>query len=254
MIKLAGEGDRKELLDFCASFPLGVRLSCCVLAYGLEGKVFSAHIQLDGEGKIVAAIGNLGGNGTLLCADEAGFEELSLFFSFGSFRTVTGDVSSFEKLKILPFERKKLFRFEGKAVKSEEVKNDGDLRKMYGLVCAGIPDSFEDGEENFLEFLSDFTYRRNRDLARLKIIENGGEVFASCLTVAEDEKRALIGAVVSSPAHRGEGLGKKVVLSMARDLTEQGKTAYVIALNEKAEGFYEHIGFKYIGDICQYKG
>ena len=253
MIKLAVEKDRDSLLDFCSSFPLGIRVSCFVLAYGLEGKVFSAHLQLDGGGVIVAAIGNFDGNCTVICAENADFEELSLFFSFSSFRSVTGDPLAFEKLKIDPFETKKLFRFEGRGESFDEVKNDGDLRKMFALVCAEIPGSFENSEESFLEFLSDFNHRRLSGLARLKIIEESGEILASCLTVAEDEKRALIGAVVSSSSRRGGGFGKKVVLSMVESLAVEGKEAFVIALNENAEGFYRHIGFAEKEIVCSYE-
>ena len=254
MIKLACESDRERILDFCASFSLGVRVSCFVLVYGLEGKIFSVHIQLDDVGKIIAAVGNFGRNCTVICTEETDFEELSLFFSFSSYRSVMGDRFSFDKLGIEPFEMKKLFCFEGIAESFDEVKNDGNLRKMFSLVCAEIIGSSLDSEENYLEFLSDFTHRRLSGFARIKMIEKDGELFASCLTSAEDENRAIIGAVVSSPLRRGSGFGKKVVLSMAKALADEEKMAYVIALNEKAEEFYKHIGFKYIGDICQYKG
>ena len=127
-------------------------------------------------------------------------------------------------------------------------------KKLYNLVSENIPGSFSDNKESYLAFLSDFTYRKRRNLARSKGIILDGKLVSSVITSAEVPGNALISAVASDKSLRGSGLGKKTVLSMVSELESEGKNVYVIALNESAEGFYGHLGFKFNENITITKG
>lgn len=247
MLKLAQNKDKQIVTDFSAIHPIGVRIACGALAYGLEGKMFSVWIQYNDKEEVTALYSSFGGASTLVASDDADFEELALFLGSGN-SSLCADVKTFEHMGITPTEVKQMFQFTSLPQEFNEVSDFADERQMYSLVSKAIPGSFKDGEENYLDFLSDLTYRRNRNLARVKAI-NTDKVTACCITAAEDDKRALISAVACDESARGKGYGKKVVLSMVNSIVSENKTAYVIALNDSAKGFYNAIGFTPVAEI-----
>ena len=92
--------------------------------------------------------------------------------------------------------------------------------------------------------MSDFTYRKRRNSARIKCVRQEGGIIGCALTSAECENSAIISGVASDSSVRCKGIGKTAVLSLVDELKKENKEVYVIALNTAAEGFYEHIGFE----------
>lgn len=242
MLKLANNSDIERIVSFSKNQAIGVRISCGALAYGLEGKMFSVWMQLDDNDNITALFSSFCGACTIIANELADYEELSLFSSsIGS--SLCGDIKVLEKINLKTDNIKTMYVFNGKATNYDNVKPFGDEKKIYDLVSRVIPGSFKADEESYLDFLSDLTYRRNRNFARLRAITQFDEIMACCITAAEDSSRALISAVASSEKARGKGYGKAVVLSMVNSIIEDNKQAYVIALNDSAQSFYEAIGF-----------
>lgn len=251
MLRLASCEDKERLIEFCSKYPLGVRISCGTLAYGLEGEMFFAHIQLNEGGVIVAAVGNYCGVRTFVCSPDADYEELSLFLR--GCKPLCGAERDFVYCGFEATGKKPLFEYFGSEFSPIGVKNDGDIRLMYGLVSRSLPGSFGDSEDDYLNFLSDYTFRKNRNMARLRCVDSDGTVRAACFTAAEDNKRGMISAVAVDESLRGKGLGRSVVISMAESLKAEGKHAFVIALNNKAEKFYSRIGFRKREMVCFYE-
>ena len=83
-----------------------------------------------------------------------------------------------------------------------------------------------------------------RFAARAKGVFQDNELISCALTSAETENSSLLSGVACIKTKRQQGAGKRVVLSLANELQSENKKVYVIALNESAKGFYEHIGFK----------
>ena len=77
------------------------------------------------------------------------------------------------------------------------------------------------------------------------ISEDAKTIVKELISSAEVPGNALISAVASDKTVRGAGIGRKTVLTMLSELQSEGKNIYVIALNESAEGFYEHLGFEF---------
>ena len=145
----------------------------------------------------------------------------------------------------LPFpveQQKQAFCFLN-STETDPVLNDAPMREIYNLISTSIPGSFHDGEEAYLRFLSDFTFRRSRGFARLKAIMREGHVCASALTAAECEASAVISGVACAEHWRGRGIGKAVVSALAHELASENKRVNVIALNDSAGAFYRRIGF-----------
>ena len=121
---------------------------------------------------------------------------------------------------------------------------------MYSLISENIPGSFSCDKGAYLNWLSDFTFRKNRNAARMKCTKEGSKVVSCALTSAECRSSAIISGVASDKNKRSKGAGKAVVLSLAYELKNENKDVYVIALNDSAKSFYEHIGFEKTCDIA----
>lgn len=243
MLKVAKTTDKDKIESFLSAFPLGVRIVCQMNAYGFEHGFFKVWLA-ESEGDILAVLGSFDGSITVCTKAEADFEEIKAFLCAVGFESVCAEESTFEKLGFKESSRKTLFEFVGEGVTDENVTGDGDLEKVYKLISSSIPNSFPESREAYLSFLSDFTFRQRRNLARLKTITEEDKVLSCVLTSAESEKAAIISGVACDKTQRGKGIGKKTVLTLAGELKKENKKVFVIALNDSAVAFYKKIGFK----------
>ncbi|MBE6774707.1 MAG: GNAT family N-acetyltransferase [Ruminococcaceae bacterium] len=243
-IKLAENKDIPFVSSFCGSSLLGTKILCLLNAYGTERDFFSVWYCTD-ENEIQAVISKFDGSVTVLCNEEKCLGDIKAFLDMIGYTSLCCSERVAPVLASQGFTAKKAYIYRGKHC-GECVSDLGEelYRDCYSLICENIPDSFESDEEAYLSFLSDFTFRRRRGLARLKGYTENGRLYSCALTSAETDRAAIISGVACDSSFRRKGLGKVTVLSVAEELKREGKAAYVIALNESAEGFYEHIGFQ----------
>lgn len=253
MLKLATLKDLDAILKFCDGDLLGARIGCYCLAYGFERDFLNVWVNHTEVG-VDAVIAKFYDSVTVKaeCEDLSEVREFISVIGFGNLET---SQITCEKLSYKADEIKKSYVFAGKAEDMGATELSEEYYKaLYQLVSENIPGSFSDNKESYLAFLSDFTYRKRRNLARSKGIILDGKLVSSVITSAEVPGNALISAVASDKSLRGSGLGKKTVMSMVSELESEGKNVYVIALNESAEGFYGHLGFKFNENITITKG
>ena len=253
MLKLATKKDLDAILKFCYGDLLGTRIGCYCLAYGFERDFLNVWINHTEVG-VDAVIAKFYDSVTVKAECED-LSEVREFISIIGFGTLETSQINCEMLSYKADEIKKSYVFAGKAEDMGATELSEEYYKaLYKFVSENIPGSFSDNKESYLAFLSDFTYRKRRNLARSKGIILDGKLVSSVITSAEVPGNALISAVASDKSLRGSGLGKKTVLSMVSELESEGKNVYVIALNESAEGFYEYLGFKFNENITITKG
>ena len=249
MLKLATQDDLSNILSFCENDLLGTRIACYCLAYGFEYDFLRVWYD-DSSGKIETVLAKFYDAVTLKTESES-VDEISDFIRMIGFSTLETNSQTCKKLGMTPSSVKKTYIFNGKAENMGAVSLTEDYYKqLYSLISKNIPDSFVDSKDAYLSFLSDFSYRSRRGLARCKGIIRDSQLVSSVMTSAESKKSALISGVASDKNLRGQGLGRKTVLTMVDELVGEGKKVYVTALNESAEGFYEKIGFVYNEDIA----
>ncbi len=58
-----------------------------------------------------------------------------------------------------------------------------------------------------------------------------------------------LSAIYLSPEYQGKGVGKKLFQTALNFIGDKTITINVAKYNQKAIGFYEHFGFKYLIDI-----
>ncbi|MBQ7118355.1 MAG: GNAT family N-acetyltransferase [Clostridia bacterium] len=244
-IRSADNSDFSHISRLCSHSVLGTKIMCQIGAYGLDKSFFSVWLCTDSD-EILGIICKLEDDITLIYSSEENTEDIRTSVDMIGYSSVCCTYEMALKLEYECFTTKKAYFYAGKHIGEmcDEI-TENHYRDAYSLICRNIPGSFSDTKEAYLSFLSDFTYRRRRGMARIKGFTERNEVISCALTSAETEQAAIISGVACDSMHRKSGLGKNTVLSLAEELHKENKTVYVIALNESAEGFYEHIGFEF---------
>ena len=249
MLKRAESGDLPRLLSFFEGNLIGTYLSCRARCYGADYD-FVRFWYAEDETGVHSVIGALDSAALVLADDRADGEELRCFCEMQGFSSVMTDAAMAARCGCSVRARKTAFRFSGAAPDEMTAQEDADMRAVYRLIASAIPNSFDDTKEAYLRFLSDFTFRKNRNAAHLSVIQEDGQVLATALTAAETPTAAVLSGVAVASAARKTGLGRRVVLSLVKTLIAQNKMIDVIALNASAEAFYQRIGFEKTGEIC----
>lgn len=244
MIKSVENSDLSFIYSFCENSLLGTKISCQLKAYGLERDFLNTWYYRNND-EITAVICKFEDSITLLAKEDDDLSEIKAFLDMLGYASLcctkrTATALGFDSLTV-----KNAYVFIGnKSDEKLEDLSEERYKEAYKLIGTNIPDSFTDSEEAYLSFLSDFSFRKRRGLARIKGSVIDGKTASCALTSAETATSAVISGVACDLNIRKKGLGKKTVLSLVNELLNESKTVYVIALNQSAEGFYEHIGFK----------
>lgn len=245
MIKSVEEYEIEKVCSFCKAYLLGVKINCQLKAYGLNRDFLKIWIVYE-DSKVSSVISMFENSVTLVSDNASSCEEIKAFLDMLGFSQLccskkTADFLGYENTT----ERKAyIFSSENTEYFLPELSSEY-YKDAYSLISRNIPDSFEESRDAYLSFLSDFTFRERRGFARAKGIVEDGRLVSCALTSAETEHDAIISGVSCDMNSRRKGLGKTTVLSLCNELKSENKTSYVIALNESAEGFYEHIGFDF---------
>lgn len=240
MLKLLTENDTEKVAELCKDSVLGVRIYCYALSYGYN----TSFIDFWAAEK--AVISRFDDVFTLIAAADADFDEIKEFLDVIGCVNLVTDAGTAERLGEKNCEIKQAFAYASENTCSDSVSDiqDDEMKEAYALISASIPGSFSSDRNAYLSFLSDFRFRQNRGFARAVCIRENEAVAATSVTAAETTDAAIISGVACSADLRGTGYGRIIVTSLAEALKNEGKAVYVIALNESAEGFYMHIGFK----------
>ena len=249
-IRLAENKDIALISSACEGRLLGTKILCLIKAYGTERDFLSVWLCETDEDRLCAVICKFDDSVTLLCCEGEYAEDIRTFLKMVGFTSLCCTCEDALKLEYNDCVTKRAYVYKGEH-NGEALAELGEdsFKACYSLICRNIPDSFADTEEAYLSFLSDFTFRKRRGLARLKGYAENGRVYSCALTSAETDSSAIISGVACDADLRSRGLGKATVLSVAEELKKENKAVYVIALNESAEGFYEHIGFQFTEKI-----
>lgn len=247
MLKAAGPKDIAAIDSFLGNGIIPMRIRSYMLAYGFDKEFVRFWISENGE-KIDVVIALFEDSLLLyvdITAETAEITEITAFISMLQFTTLSCEKEAAEMCGFKVYTEKEGYVFNGVSdgYSAENIDED-KIRDAYTLICESIPDSFSKDKSAYLSFLSDYTYRNRRNLSRGKCLTENGSLVSCAFTSAETESEALLSGVATDSNLRKGGYGKRTVLSLVNELLGYNKTPYVIALNDSAKSFYEHIGFK----------
>ena len=244
MLKLADIRDAADIEAFLGRGIIPLRIRSYMLAYGFDKEFVKFWISKN-ENTIDGVLALF--EDTLLlhikgCTD---ISEITSFISMLHFNTLSCEKGTAEICGFDNFVEKQGLGFNGNAEGyTAENIDEKFLKSAYTLICDYIPDSFENSRDAYCSFLSDYTYRKRRNLARGKCIIEDEKLISCAFTSAETANEALLSGIATERKLQKSGYGKKTVLSLVNELLKDKKLPYVIALNDSAISFYEHIGFK----------
>lgn len=242
MLKAVEKND-KDFLDFCDRDVFGTRIKAYYNCYFTDYDFVKFWVQYDEKGEITAAISRVEGDATL-CACNCDTEELKEFFNIVGYRTIQCERAVAEKLsersdwgyvvrceKILPCDEIELKKF-------------FEYREIYDIIK---PENLT-GVGDCLPWLSDVTFRVNRNAAQGRIALTDGENSGCAMVLFRTDKAALLGAVATKPEFRGRGIARSLVLGLARQEKEQGRRVELLCKNGSIVEFYKSIGFSVINE------
>lgn len=249
MLKTAANSDFERLCAICKNSVFGTYIICRAKAYGFERSFAEIYLCENDNGELTGAVSVLDNNAVVVANEHCNFEELAFFVSSFGFSSVLTDEVTAEKCGFHGAVIKTVLCFDTDG-KDFQTDSAAEMKKVYELFCSCFPQSFSCDKNSYLSWLSDFTFRKNRGLSRLKAVSCGEAVCAAAVTSAECCDGAVISAVACGPEYRKRGYGKAVTLSLANELKRENKTVYVISQDESTTHFYMKLGFRSCGSAA----
>ncbi len=196
------------------------------------------------DGELTAVFGGMDSSFSLICFNNADFEELSSYFSFCK-AVVFCDGELAERLNAQGCQIAELYEYQGSVSPTEFPYDDGrgSITQVYKLLENGL-----DGDINLPPFeywYTDFCVRFNHNSAEYFMTETAVAV-AGFVT----EGHSFITGVAVEPTCRGNGIGKAVVSGLIHNIKTKYPQSEILASTANAGGFYEALNFKYRGKVA----
>ncbi len=195
--------------------------------------------------KVTAVFGGIDGSFSLVCFENADFDELDSYFGFlGATVFCFGEVA--RTLKPKKVSESGLYVFDGE-VTSTDFDGHGSIFKIYDALKSG-----EDGDiwlPPFDLWYTDFCLRFNHNSAEYFLLD-GSVAVAGFVT----DEASLITGVAVDKALRSKGLGSKALSGLIYKIREKHPKSLIYAATKNAADFYTKNGFKYDGSVavCEY--
>lgn len=238
MVKCVEKGD-EAFLSFCDRDVFGTRIKAYFNCYSTDYDFVKFWVQTDENGNVTAAISRVDGDMTL-CAENADYEELLQFVQIVGFNTiqcqrqVAQNFTDDETLwgYVVRFEQEQ----ENRQV---SLKENFELKEVYNIIKA----ENLTGVGDYLPWLSDTTFRINRNTAEPLVAEVDGNAAGCAMVLFRTDKAALLGAVATSPCYRGRGIAGALVTRLANGELANGRRTELLCKNDSIVNFYKSIGF-----------
>lgn len=238
MIKSVEKGDA-AFLSFCDRDVFGTRIKAYFNCYSTDYDFVKFWVQLNDSGNVTAAISRVDGDMTLT-ADNADYEELLQFVKIVGFNTIQCKRSVAQSLTSDETLWGYVVRFENEKENYPiTLKSEFELKEIYTIIKA----ENLTGVGELLPWLSDTTFRVNRNTAQPLLAELDGENAGCAMVLFRTDKAALLGAVATVPKFRGRGVARALVTRLANAELSQGRRTELLCKNDSIVDFYKSLGF-----------
>lgn len=246
MIKKIEKNDIEGVLSFLGEDVFSVRIKANLSAYGAEYSFAEFWAQYDENNAVCSVLSKINGACTLVFDEKADTDEWKLFLNYFPYASAFLSSENAALLEIDVTHSGDILFFDGETVNAYgNTVNFTDMKTAFEIIRENEGRSV--AALNYLEWLSDFTYKKNRGYARLKAVEKEGRLISFAMTSAETEKSAIISGVFTDKNYRNRGFGEAALMSLVKSLTADNKTVYIMTAEEKMTSYYEKRGLKKIG-------
>ena len=260
------------MIERVDSLPEGLEINAVALRIKALYNTYCESVGVDlfiqkVKDKVTAVFGGMDGSFSLICFENADFDELDLYFGLlGATVFCFGEVA--EVLKPKRVSKSKLYVFDGD-VKLTDFDGNGGISKVYDALKYG-----EDGDillPPFDLWYTDFCLRFNHDSAEY-FLKEGSVAAAGFVT---DEASLITGVVRPAPSEgdgfvtdeaslitgvavdkvlRNKGLGSEVLRGLIYKIRKKHPKSMIFAATQNAADFYTKNSFKYDGTVavCEY--
>ncbi len=238
MVKCVEKGD-EAFLSFCDRDVFGTRIKAYFNCYSTDYDFVKFWVQTDENGNVTAAISRVEGDMTL-CAENADYEELLQFVKIVGFNTIQCQRQVAQNFTDDETLWGYVVRFEEKQENRQvSLKENFELKEVYNIIKA----ENLTGVGDYLPWLSDTTFRINRNTAEPLVAEVDGNSAGCAMVLFRTDKAALLGAVATSPCYRGRGIAGALVTRLANGELANGRRTELLCKNDSIVNFYKSIGF-----------
>ncbi|MBR6531764.1 MAG: GNAT family N-acetyltransferase [Clostridia bacterium] len=238
MVKCVEKGDN-SFLSFCDRDVFGTRIKAYFNCYSTDYDFVKFWVQTDDDGNITAAISRVDGDMTL-SAGNADFEELLQFIKIVGFTTVQCNRAVSEHFTSDETLWGYVVEFKEKTQTNEiSLKKDFELKEIYNIIKA----ENLTGVGDYLPWLSDTSFRINRNTAKPLLSEIDGNNVGCAMVLFRTDKAALLGAVATVPEYRGRGVARALVTRLANEELTEGRRTELLCKADSIVDFYKSIGF-----------
>ena len=119
---------------------------------------------------------------------------------------------------------------------SDAVCTNPYLPKVYALLEDNFP-----GVSSLNDWYPDVSHRVRHQCCHIACIQSNDHIVSTAMTVAETITEAIIGQVATAKKARRQGYASICVKSIISQC--EGKTLYILPIDENAAGLYSKIGF-----------
>ncbi len=238
MVKSVEKGD-EAFLGFCDRDVFGTRIKAYFNCYSTDYDFVKFWVQTNEDGDVTAAISRVDGDMTVT-AENADYEELLQFIKIVGYSTIQCNRRVAKEFTDDETLWGYVVRFENKTEnRPVSLKNNYELKEIYNIIKAANLT----GVGEYLPWLSDTTFRINRNTAQPLVAEIDGKATGCAMVLFRTDKAALLGAVATSPEFRGRGIAGALVTRLANKELAEGKRTELLCKNDSIVDFYKSIGF-----------
>lgn len=233
--------DAALLNDWQGRDIFSVRILSLLRSYGTQYRFCSFFRQVI-DGKCTAILSQLDRNFTLSLTDGFDHEELVHFFCINGYASILCD----DRFFISP-------RFEEGAVMISAAKKELPLDGVQLDEYPKLMDlyNFVDyDDQDFKAWYVDISHRIRHKTAKAYTLSVEGVIISSGVLSSVIENYAILTAVRTEEAYRGQGYGTLLVSSICCDVKGY---VYIMRDSERNESFYAGMGFKDCGKWRMYR-
>ncbi len=238
MVKCVKKGDNSFLL-FCDRDVFGTRIKAYFNCYSTDYDFVKFWVQTDDEGNVTAAISRVDGDMTVT-AENADFEELLQFVKIVGFTTIQCERAVAKHFTDDEELWGYVVEFKEKTEEKEiPLKQNLELKEIYNIIKA----ENLTGVGDYLPWLSDTTFRLNRNTAKPLLCEFDGRNAGCAMVLFRTDRASLLGAVATVPEFRGRGVARALVTRLANEELTNGNRVELLCKSDSIVEFYKSIGF-----------
>ena len=243
MVKCVEKGD-EAFLRFCDRDVFGTRIKAYFNCYSTDYDFVKFWVQTNDDGEVTAVISRVDGDMTL-CEYGADYEELLQFVKIVGFTTIQCRRETAQHFTDKEVLWGYVVRFcEEMPCKDIATKDSFELKEIYDIIKA----ENLTGVGDYLPWLSDTTFRINRNTAKPLLAQIDGRNAGCAMVLFRTDKAALLGAVATVPEFRGKGVARTLVTKLAVGEIADGRRAELLCKNDSIVEFYKSIGFEAIDE------